>query len=231
MTKSFLFSVAFHGLVLTLLVVLASLLKSKEEVKPVKISIIIPQIIEKHSPSLPAPLIPPPEDSKPTPIPPKQIVPLASAKIVSPETPIAKTIVPVITPQKSSELAPKKEVVAPSVPVVAAPVAPAPKKVNSADTQEAKAKYLGYIRQSIDQKKTYPKNAKRLSQQGTVTVKFTVDSDGAVSKVSLAGSSNFDLLDNAAVDLLKTIGQFKPFPSELGQDSIEINLPIEYSLR
>ena len=45
----------------------------------------------------------------------------------------------------------------------------------------------------------YPAVAQRLNQQGTTTIRFTVNSDGSVANVQVVNSSGFDSLDQAAI--------------------------------
>jgi protein TonB len=47
--------------------------------------------------------------------------------------------------------------------------------------------------------KQYPATAVRLYQQGTTTVRFTVNTDGSVSNVYVAKSSGHEMLDDAAI--------------------------------
>ncbi len=107
---------------------------------------------------------------------------------------------------------------------------PAPPKPPQVDTSSIKNQYLGYLRQSIEEHKNYPKNAKRLGQTGTVEVTFTVMADGTISNVKVRKSSNFTLLDSAAKDILMAIAKVHPIPKELGKDSMEITLPIAYEI-
>lgn len=45
----------------------------------------------------------------------------------------------------------------------------------------------------------YPAVAQRLNQEGTTSIKFTVNTDGSVSGVQVVGSSGHDTLDQAAI--------------------------------
>jgi periplasmic protein TonB len=45
----------------------------------------------------------------------------------------------------------------------------------------------------------YPPTAVRLNQQGTTTIKFTVNTDGSVANVHVAKSSGHEMLDEAAI--------------------------------
>ncbi|MBD3809660.1 MAG: energy transducer TonB, partial [Sulfuricurvum sp.] len=94
-----------------------------------------------------------------------------------------------------------------------------------------KENYIAYIRQLIDERKVYPKNAKRLKQMGTVTVRFKVIDDGTIKNVSVIDSSGFELLDQSAKELLENIGRFRAIPKELEDELIDLTLPIEYTLR
>ncbi|MBN2870407.1 MAG: energy transducer TonB [Campylobacterales bacterium] len=120
---------------------------------------------------------------------------------------------------------PVKTAVAPKEPApanaAAEPARPDPK---------VKEAYLHYLRQTIDERKVYPKNAKRLRQTGTVMVKFTLMAEGTITNVSVADSSGFELLDQAAADLLRNISRVRPLPQELGREPIILSIPIQYTL-
>jgi protein TonB len=134
--------------------------------------------------------------------------------------------VPVQPPVKQSVSAPAKTAAAPKEPApakaAAEPVKPDPK---------IKEGYLNYLRQTIDERKVYPRNAKRLRQTGTVTVRFTLSSDGTITKVSVAASSGFELLDQAASDLLEEIAKVRPVPKELGSEPLDLSIPIHYTIK
>jgi len=65
----------------------------------------------------------------------------------------------------------------------------------------------------------YPPTAQRLGQEGTTLLSFKVGTDGSVSGVSVAKSSGFDSLDNAAVTCASR-WQYKP-ASEDGQPVVK----------
>src|ERR1700749_4436707 len=85
------------------------------------------------------------------------------------------------------------EAPAPSITVTNKPPPPAPPPVHTAVTTPVS---IGRPHQCIEQ---YPPIALRLSQEGTTTLSFKVTTDGGVSNVTVAKSSGFDSLDNAAV--------------------------------
>jgi protein TonB len=59
----------------------------------------------------------------------------------------------------------------------------------------------------------YPPLSRRLSEQGIVTVKFVIDADGSVSGVTVAKSSGFSRLDEAATECAS---KWRYFPATSG---------------
>ncbi|MDD5716986.1 MAG: TonB family protein [Sulfuricurvum sp.] len=86
---------------------------------------------------------------------------------------------------------------------------------------------LGKIRTLLAQNLVYPKNARRLNQQGDILVTFTLHPSGEVSHIVIAESSSFDLLDEAALRLIEQSAPQFPKP----QKNVTISLPIGYKLR
>ncbi|MBD3806617.1 energy transducer TonB [Sulfuricurvum sp.] len=233
MKKSFLLSLIIHMAILSIVVVLTVFIPYEKKVEPIKIKIMILQ--QKPMPSEI------PVFFKPTP--PKNVeasldIPKAPVSAIAPViqpipklTPIVTTPITPAAPlpvQKSVEAPVQKtpetlvvKAVAPKVPSIE-PIKTDPK---------AKENYIAHIRQLIDERKVYPKNAKRLKQMGTVIVRFKVVDDGTITNVSVIDSSGFELLDQSAKELLYNIGRFRAIPEELGSEPIDLTLPIEYMLR
>jgi protein TonB len=67
----------------------------------------------------------------------------------------------------------------------------APKPVVSAPASIGRAHVCG--------QRYYPALANRLGHQGTTTLGFTISADGGISNISVANSSGYDELDQAAV--------------------------------
>ena len=171
---------------------------------------------------------------------------------LQPQQPITKTVVKplhtpkpeqpsVITPPKPTVLPQKTPVVAaiqPSAPVsvpipvakpaeaipVAAPKAPPPPPKVQENYEEDN---LVRIRSILAARLKYPKNALRLKQQGEAIVTFTLAPSREVSQITITQSSGFDLLDDAARDLIESSASEFPKPSK----SVRISVPIAYKLR
>lgn len=187
----------------------------------------------------------------------KLLIPSSETDIVvppvplKPQQPITKTVVKpvhtpkpeqpsVITPPKPTLFPQKTPVVAtiqPSAPVsvpipsakaaeaipVAAPKAPPPPKVQENYEEDN----LGRIRSILADRLKYPKNALRLKQQGEAIVTFTLAPSREVSQITITQSSGFDLLDDAARNLIESSASEFPKPSK----SVRISVPISYKLR
>jgi protein TonB len=98
------------------------------------------------------------------------------------------------------------------------------------DLDAIRAEYRQRVLSAIESRKEYPQAARRLRQDGTVSVRFIVSSDGAISGFSIASSSGIDALDYAARDAVLAASPVPPIPEELGVSSLEISLQIVFSL-
>lgn len=228
MKKSLLLSVAIHCLILFLFGMITLVPPSVPKTQSIKIKFYTPaqQITKSYqepiimpkpvSEQLPKPVIP---QKMPTPNP--VITPVPSVINPAPVVkPVTKTIeVPISKPIETPVSIPSKP-----APVIKALEEPKP-------DPKVKEEYIAYLRQMIDERKIYPKNAKKLRQMGTVKVKFTLLRDGTIKNVSMADSSGFELLDQAATDLLENLAHVRAFPKEISQTSLDLVLPIEYSLK
>lgn len=142
---------------------------------------------------------------KPTPIPPP-IMPHADPR------PIAQPSEPV--PAKAAAVEPA----AVKVP------APPPAITVQANYEEEN---LGKIRALLSERLKYPKNALRLKQQGDVMIAFTLSPSGDISGLTIIKSSEFELLDEAARELILTTASVFPKPSK----NVRISIPIDYKIR
>ena len=92
-------------------------------------------------------------------------------------------------------------------------------------------KYELGIRQRIQQKKVYPRRAKRMRKQGVVKVAFTISKNGMLSKLRILQSSGVKSLDKAALQAVQKVGRFPAFPAGIRKQAIRYIIPIAYRLR
>lgn len=89
--------------------------------------------------------------------------------------------------------------------------------------------YLGRLRQRIQGSLTYPLAARRRGLAGTVSLEITIRPDGTFSVVSVAGSSSHAVLDDAALETVKSLAP-EPFPSEVPPRLLRVRLPVVFAL-
>jgi protein TonB len=90
--------------------------------------------------------------------------------------------------------------------------------------------YFSQISAWIDANKDYPGEVKKRKQQGTVTVRFSINRDGELLNASVRKSSGHALLDQAALATLARASPFPPIPAFMNRQTLSIVVPIDYSL-
>lgn len=87
----------------------------------------------------------------------------------------------------------------------------------------------GGIRAAIERKKRYPSAAR--GAKGKVVLQISVARSGALRSVAVTRSSGNAVLDQAALSAVQSIGQFKPAPNSLTQNSYSFSLQINFAPR
>lgn len=93
---------------------------------------------------------------------------------------------------------------------------------------DLKNQYFSDLKAHIEQHKHYPMISRRLGQTGRVVVAFTLHEDGTLTNIHLHQSCPFERLNVAALDAVKSVGKFKPIPKEIGDQFLDIQVPMEY---
>ena len=95
------------------------------------------------------------------------------------------------------------------------------------------AVYRSMVHGRIAALQQYPVLAKRMGEEGTVLVRFTILASGKISNVVIMESSGSQSLDVAAVDIFMQglNGQLPPIPPELNKSEWTLSLPIRYQLQ
>lgn len=200
-----------------------STVRKKPEPEKVRIAVLLQTPMSRSrisQPSAPSKPIPP------TPVKTPQIpTPIKTPNVLPKPTPLlAKPVQPPMTVQAPSPAVAKIPVAEPTV-VKAPPAPPPPPPVNVQASYEEEN--LGRIRSLLSERLKYPRNALRLRQQGTVVVTFALSPSGDVSGITITKSSDFEMLDDAARELIESTAALFPKPSK----SVRISVPIEYKIR
>ena len=76
----------------------------------------------------------------------------------------------------------------------------------------------------------YPEEAKQKKEEGTVLLDVTLARDGTVLGVSVAKTSGFPVLDEAAVKMARESSPVPPFPPNFPQNEGTTTIPANYRL-
>lgn len=88
--------------------------------------------------------------------------------------------------------------------------------------------YKAELRAMIDKNKYYPTLSRRLGQTGTVVVSFTLLEDGNIIDVRIDKPSRYERLNISALDAVKKVERFKPIPKEVGEEKMDIKVPVKF---
>lgn len=135
--------------------------------------------------------------SPPPPPPSPDVPPPSQPEIVAPRPPIQIARTPSVAttpdPQPQAPVAPvSAPAIAPGPPVVAAPAPPSTVQVSDLS-----------VRMTSGSPPRYPMESRRKREQGTVLLSLTLGVDGRVANISVARSSGFDRLDQAALSAVR----------------------------
>jgi protein TonB len=90
--------------------------------------------------------------------------------------------------------------------------------------------YLRGFRQRVHEALIYPLAARRQGLGGTVELDVWLEASGRVRDVRVVRSSSHRLLDEAAVEAIRSLGPV-PFPDSLPRRSLLIRIPLVFELR
>ena len=173
----------------------------------------------------------------------------------SPPQPAASTkheaVAPVITESPAIEKPAEAPVAVPAKPAAQTPppappapleqtakpdTAPGPAQtaaVSPAPANEPTKRDYGWLSEAIlrrvEELKRYPAAARIERAEGRVVVKAVINEDGSVGEIEIVQSSEFPILDKAAVETIKQAAPFH-LPHPLGRPRLTIKIPISYRL-
>jgi protein TonB len=214
--------------------------------KPVQMTA---RLVEQPRPTAapaPAPQTPPPAkpESKPEPKPVQK--PVATPRPVAPPKPvtqappvIAVPTQPAPAPTPAPQAAPRPEPPVAASPPQAAPAPPSSSQsaasVPSTASVSNDATTIGQYRVQIielaGRYKRYPRIAQDNNWTGTADVRLSVGADGAITALSVRKPSGHAVLDNEALNLIRTAFGKLPVPESLRGKAFSIDVPVVFSLK
>lgn len=88
--------------------------------------------------------------------------------------------------------------------------------------------YAHLLRACIQKEIIYPLPAFSRNIQGTVQLKFILLPDGKLKNIYIVESSNYLILDAAAINAIENANPFPPFPKSLRVKELFVKVPIIY---
>ena len=107
---------------------------------------------------------------------------------------------------------------------------PPPTNFSSLNLGELHRGFHGKIWQRVAKVKYYPKIARKSGFEGNPVVTFTLGEKGDLIRLKIIEASNYDVLNEAALETIRRGTPYPPIPKPLGKNSISFNLPISYVL-
>lgn len=158
--------------------------------------------------------IPPPQ-KPPRPIPPPLTLLVPRVATVAPPD------VMIPSPQPPDPAAPVTALGPPASAVAPVPAAP----------KQPPPDYLARLAAYLNSYKNYPYGARRRREQGTARLHFVMDRAGHVLSLQLASSSGWSDLDDEALNLITRAQPLPPVPADYPGETLDLIVPIVFSLR
>ena len=92
------------------------------------------------------------------------------------------------------------------------------------------ASYLALLRRRVQEAMTYPSSARRRGLSGTVHLEIALEPTGVISDVTLTRSSSHEVLDEAAIEAVRSLRRV-PFPPDVRPRPLRVRLPVVFELR
>ena len=90
--------------------------------------------------------------------------------------------------------------------------------------------YLARFRQRIQESVIYPLAARRRGLAGRVEIELVLEPSGRIRDVAVVSSSSHAVLDEAAVEAVKSL-QPEALPAQSKRQSLRVRLPVVFQLR
>lgn len=122
---------------------------------------------------------------------------------------------------------------------IAKPEEPAAPKPSSEESQETISldtddkRYVTYaqaIKERIAGQWTYPQEARKKKLEGRLVALFSLNREGALTRMEITRSSGHEVLDREAERAIQSAAPFPPFPSTITVSRLNINVSFDYTL-
>jgi TonB family protein len=98
------------------------------------------------------------------------------------------------------------------------------------NTHDMLSRYRNSIKKLINSHKIYPRIARRKGIEGVVMVSFVILRNGLLKDIRLITSSNYEILDKAALETINNANPFLPFPDSIDKKELWLKLALSFRL-
>ena len=122
---------------------------------------------------------------------------------------------------------------------ISKPEEPAASKPSSEDSQETISldtedkRYVSYaqaIKERIAGQWKYPQEARKKKLEGRLVVLFSLNREGALTRLDITRTSGQQVLDREAERAIQSAAPFPPFPSTITVSRLNINVSFDYTI-
>ena len=106
-----------------------------------------------------------------------------------------------------------------------------PSSIGDGGMAGARADYMARLQAWLEKYKEYPRRARSRRQEGTVYLYFVIDRDGRLRDYRIKRSSGYDLLDRAAIAMIKRAQPLPRIPDSLDRTQVVLVVPVQFVLR
>jgi TonB family protein len=108
--------------------------------------------------------------------------------------------------------------------------APRPLRLQNRHIDNELLRYQQIIKQKINRHKIYPRLARKKGIEGKALIEFLISRDGQVKETRLVKSSNYKILDQAAIRAVSNAGPFLPLPVAINKNELWLKLTVSFKL-
>jgi TonB family protein len=91
--------------------------------------------------------------------------------------------------------------------------------------------YLAEVIRQLQSSKRYPRSALKQNQSGRVELYLRLQKNGRIENLSIHKSSEFQALNQAAMDTVSRIRRFPEFPEKISREFWDVIVPIEFRIQ
>jgi len=101
----------------------------------------------------------------------------------------------------------------------------------TAESLMATQNYQRSVLRGVYQELEYPSSAQRRNREGSLRLSIAINANGAVSKIEVTESAQYDVFDEAAIVAIENASPFDPLPQGTMEVPMVLEIPIAFRLQ